>query len=422
MIAGEILPQTMTTLNFSGGALFAQLTSGLGASGGTIWGLQPMVLLLIGTGFFAGFVLGIWWTRSRVEKWLSKSMADKTKKIESIHLRRLGLQQIIVLVKGVLHWISVLLVGLAAVVWLAFVLMRFEFTRPYAQGLFEQLKLKAQGLGIGLLDALPGFAAVVLVFVLARFVHQLVNRFFKIIIDGGLTTETFDPATAETTRRLAQVLLWVSAVIIAYPYIPGSASPAFRGVSVLAGLMFSLGSTNLVSQLTNGLILTYTRAIRAGDVIRTGEFEGTVVRLGFFTTTVRTPREELISLPNSQLASGVVNYSCPSEGTAVRFTVSVGIGYDTAWQQVHELLLKAAGQVEAVKPDPAPEIRQTALNDFAVQYDLLFSPEDPAKRTAIVSALNVQIQTAFHDAGVQIMSPHYIADPADPKMPPIKSA
>lgn len=380
-----------------------------------------MMLLLIGTVFFGGFVLGTWWTRRRVEKWLSKSMADKTKKIESIHLRRLGLQQIIVLVRGVLHWVSVLVVAVAALIWIAFVLMRFEFTRPYAEGLFEQLKLKAQEFGLSMLDALPGFAAVVLVFVLARFVHQLVNRFFKIIIDGGLTTETFDPATAETTRRLAQVLLWVSAVIIAYPYIPGSASPAFRGVSVLAGLMFSLGSTNLVSQLTNGLILTYTRAIRAGDVVRTGEYEGTVVRLGFFTTTVRTPREELISLPNSQLAAGVVNYSCPSEGTAVRFSASVGIGYDAAWQQVHELLLQAASRVDAVRQDPAPEIRQTALNDFAVQYDLLFSPDDPAKRAAIMSALHVEIQTAFHDAGVQIMSPHYIADPAEPKLPPARS-
>lgn len=402
--------------------LLAQVVAGESGNGIVAWWRDPMVLLLIGTIFFTGFVLGVWWTRSRVQKWLSKTMANKTKKIESIHLRRLGLQQIIVLVRGVLHWISVLLVGVAAVVWIAFVLMRFEFTRPYAEGLFEQLKAKAESLGVGLLDALPGFAAVVLVFVLARFVHQLINRFFKMIVEGGLTTETFDPATAETTRRLAQVLLWVSAVIIAYPYIPGSTSPAFRGVSVLAGLMFSLGSTNLVSQLTNGLILTYTRAIRAGDVVRTGEFEGTVVRLGFFTTTVRTPREELISLPNSQLAAGVVNYSCPRAGAAVRFSATIGIGYDTAWQQVHELLLKAASQVEAVRVDPAPEIRQSALNDFAVQYDLLFSPDDPAKRSAIMSALHVEIQTAFHDAGVQIMSPHYIADTAEPKLPPVKPA
>lgn len=96
--------------------------------------------------------------------------------------------------------------------------------------------------------------------------------------------------------------------------------------------MFSLGSTNLVSQVTNGLILTYTRAIRAGDFVKTGEHEGTVVRLGFFTTTIRTAREELISLPNSQLSSDVTNYSTPRVGQQVRFSVSIGIGYDTAWQ------------------------------------------------------------------------------------------
>lgn len=337
-------------------------------------------------------------------------------------MRRLGLQQIIVLVRGLLHFASVVVLLLATIAWIIFNLTGFEVTRPFAEDLMRGFFQKGHVLWLDFLGALPGFFAVVLVFATARFIHRLTNQFFKTITESGLTTETFDPATAETTRRLAQVFLWVSAAIIAYPYIPGSSSPAFRGVSVLAGLMFSLGSTNLVSQLTNGLILTYTRAIRAGDVVKTGELEGTVVRFGFFTITVRTAREELVSLPNSQLSSGVVNYSTPREGKSVRFSVSVGIGYDTAWQQVHELLLAAAGKVAAVLPDPTPEIRQTALNDFAVQYDLLFSLEHPGKRAAVTSALYVQIQEAFHRAGVQIMSPHYIADSADPKIPPPRPA
>lgn len=185
--------------------------------------------------------------------------------------------------------------------------------------------------------------------------------------------------------------------------------------------MFSLGSTNLVSQLTNGLILTYTRAIRSGDVIKTGEHEGRVVRLGFFTTTLRTAREELVSLPNSQLAAGVVNYSIPAEGKSIRFSVAVGIGYDVAWPRVHELLLTAARQVAAVLAVPAPEVRQVALNDFAVQYELMFSLADPGQRAGATSALNTAIQEAFHSAGVQIMSPHYIADPAEPKVPPLSA-
>lgn len=379
---------------------------------------DPLLWLAVGTVFFIGFVAGVFWGRGKLQKSLSKILANKTKGIESIHLRRLGLQQIIVLVRGMLHFVSVVVVLLATIAWVVFALTGFEFTRPYAQQLMAKFAEKGHVLWLDLLGALPGFFAVVLVFVTARFIHRLTNQFFKTITESGLTTETFDPATAETTRRLAQVLLWVSAVIIAYPYIPGSSSPAFRGVSVLAGLMFSLGSTNLVSQLTNGLILTYTRAIRAGDVVKTGEYEGTVVRLGFFTTTVRTAREELVALPNSQLSSGVVNYSTPREGKAVRFSVSVGIGYDTAWQQVHELLKSAAAKVEAVLPEPVPEIRQIALNDFAVQYDLLFSLADPSKRSAVTSELHVQIQETFHQAGVQIMSPHYVADPSVDKIPP----
>lgn len=380
---------------------------------------DPLLWLALGTVFFVGFVLGVIWGRGRLQNWLGRIVADKSKGITSVHLRRLGLQQFIVFVRGILHAVSIVLVVAASLLWVIFVLSRFETTRPYAQGMLEGISQKGVDFGNQLLGALPGFTAVIIVFVIASFAHRLINQFFQTITRSGLTTETFDPATAETTRRIAQVFLWVSAVIIAYPYIPGSSSPAFRGVSVLAGLMFSLGSTNLVSQLTNGLILTYTRAIRAGDVIKTGEHEGTVVRLGFFTTTVRTAREELISLPNSQLASGVVNYSTPREGRAVRFSVSIGIGYDTAWQQVHELLLTAAQQVEEVLEEPVPEVRQTALNDFAVQYDLLFSLEDAGRRAAVCSALHVEIQEAFHRAGVQIMSPHYISDPTDPKLPPL---
>lgn len=380
-----------------------------------------MLWLALGTGLFVGFVLGVIWGKGRLQSWLGRLAADKTKGIASFHLRRLSLQQFIVFLKGILQGASFVLLFVATCLWLIFVFSRFDLTRPYAEGLLNDVLLKAAGFGQDLLGALPGFAAVLIVFIIARFAHRLINQFFETIVKSGLTSDTFDPATAETTRRIAQVFLWVSAVIIAYPYIPGSSSPAFRGVSVLAGLMFSLGSTNLVSQLTNGLILTYTRAIRSGDVIKTGEHEGTVVSLGFFTTTIRTAREEIVSLPNSQLASGLINYSTPREGKSVRFSVGVGIGYDTAWQQVHELMLSAADKVDAVAEDPAPEVRQTALNDFAVQYELMFSLKDPETRVAVTSALNTAIQEAFHSAGVQIMSPHYIADPSEPKMPPGKS-
>ena len=251
---------------------------------------DPIMWLAIGTVFFIGFVVGVIWGRGKLQKWLSKSLANKTKAIESIHLRRLGLQQIIVLVRGMLHFASVVVLLLATIAWIVFALTGFEVTRPFGEDLMRGFAEKGHLLWLNFLGALPGFFAVVLVFATARFVHRLINQFFKTITESGLTTETFDPATAEITRRLAQVFLWVGAVIIAYPYIPGSSYPAFHGVSVLAGLMFSLGSTNLRSQLTSGLILTYTRAIRAGDVVKTGEFEGTVVRLGFFTTTVRTAR------------------------------------------------------------------------------------------------------------------------------------
>ncbi len=379
---------------------------------------HPVQALGWSTLAYVAAIFVIIWGRRWLLRALAKLAASKSKHIESLRLRRLGLQQIVVLMRTMLQLASVVLLLLVTLLWLGLLMMSLELTREVGLLVVQQVEAGARQLGVNLLQALPGLLAVVLVFGLARFLHRLINQFFELVVEGGLASEMFDPATAEMTRRLAQVGLWLSAVIIAYPYIPGSSSPAFRGVSVLAGLMLSLGSTNLVSQLTNGLILTYTRAIRTGDYVRAGNHEGTVMRLGFFTTTLRTAREEVIALPNSQLAAGVTNYSCPQDGAAVRFSISVGIGYDTPWQQVHELLLAAAATVEGVQAEPAPEVRQSALNDFTVQYELRFSPVEPARRAALTSALHVAVQDRFARAGVQIMSPHYVADPSTPKIPP----
>jgi small-conductance mechanosensitive channel len=182
--------------------------------------------------------------------------------------------------------------------------------------------------------------------------------------------------------------------------------------------MLSLGSANFVSQFTNGLTLIYGRTIRPGDYIETSHGEGVVEHIGLFACSLRTPRDELLFLPHSAVAASLKNLSRGTDG--VRFAVVVTIGYDAPWRQVRELLLGAAADTPGVLKTPAPTVRQAALEDFYVRYELLFTPDNPRDRVPLLGRLHEAVQDRFHAAGVQIMSPHYRSDPDKPKIPPVE--
>jgi len=211
---------------------------------------------------------------------------------------------------------------------------------------------------------------------------------------------------------------------MAYPYIPGADTDAFKGVSVLLGLMVSVGASGIVGQAASGLILMYTRTYRPGEYVKIVEHEGTVVYLGMFTTRVRTGMGEELTLPNSMiLGTATKNYSRAIPGTGFIADATVTIGYDTPWRQVHAMLAEAARRTPGVLAQPAPHVFQTALSDFYVEYRLACyaGPHDPHPRAVIISTLNQSIQDVFNEYGVQIMSPHYLGDPPEAKVvPPAK--
>ena len=208
---------------------------------------------------------------------------------------------------------------------------------------------------------------------------------------------------------------------MAYPYIPGSESRAFQGLSVLFGLMVSLGASNIVGQAAAGLILMYTRAFRAGEYVRIQETEGTVKELGIFTTCIRTGLGDEVMLPNNYVLGNVSrNYSRGAGEPDFVITASVTIGYDTPWRQVHALLEEAARATPGVCADPAPRVFQTALSDFYAAYQLSArcAVTGALARAEAVSRLHANIQDVFNEHGVQIMSPNYEADPEAPKIVP----
>jgi len=271
-------------------------------------------------------------------------------------------------------------------------------------------------LALATVRAVPDLCIVALIYFATRLCWEILDHYFRSVTAGEVKSGMFDEITAETTRRLASIGIWIVAIIMAYPYIPGSESPAFRGVSVLAGLMLSLGSANLVGQFASGLTLIYGRALKPGEYIACGETEGVVEQIGLFACMIRTPRGEVVVLPHAALAGGLKNFS--RQASRLRLTTEVTIGYDAPWRQVRDLLLAAAQETTGIRSEPVPSVRQVALEDFYVRYEVQFTPDDPADRIPLLSRLHAAIQDRFHEAGVQIMSPSYRADPTAPKIPP----
>ena len=214
-------------------------------------------------------------------------------------------------------------------------------------------------------------------------------------------------------------LLWILAVVASYPYMPGSDTEAFKGMSVLLGLVLSLGSRGIVEQVMSGFSVTYSRALRTGDFVRIGDVEGTVTQIGSLSTKIETPRHEEVTIPNAVLISQtVVNYSRFAETTGVFVPTEVTIGYDAPWRQVEAMLLLAASRTSGLRRDPAPVVRQVALEDFYVRYRLMVCLVVPRLRGPVLDELHANIQDAFNESGVQIMSPHYENDPNAPKVVP----
>ncbi|HET9269255.1 MAG TPA: mechanosensitive ion channel domain-containing protein, partial [Vicinamibacterales bacterium] len=298
-----------------------------------------------------------------------------------------------------------------------FVLRRFPYTRPWGESMRESLLGTAAQLGSGVVDAIPGLFTALLIFVIARVVVRLVGMWFTAVEAGRITPRWIYPETAQPTRRLSSTLIWLFALVVAYPYLPGSETEAFKGVGVFLGLMLTLGSTGLVNQVMGGFVVTYSRALRLGDFVRIGDVEGTVVHLGLLSTKVRTLRNEEVTIPNAVVSSQTTtDYSRSATGEGALTATSVTIGYDTPWRQVHAMLRLAAERTDGLRDEPRPVVLQEGLEDFYVKYTLMVCLRSQAARLVVMDALHANIQDLFNEHGVQIMSPNYVFDPSSPKI------
>jgi small-conductance mechanosensitive channel len=307
---------------------------------------------------------------------------------------------------------------IAAYLWLTVSLQAFPYTRPWAAELRANLLGLLRDLGARALEAVPGVFAVVIIFLAARFVTRILDVFFQAVERDAVKLPGLQPDTVPATRYIATVVVWIFALTAAYEYIPGSSTDAFKAIGVLFGVMLSLGSAGLVNQLMSGLVVIYSRALKPGELVRVGELGGRVSEVGLLSTKLAVHGEE-ITIPNAVLVgTTVTNYSRLGGTSGPVVSTAITIGYDAAWRQVHALLQLAAERTPGLRRDPSPFVLQRALSDFYVEYELRAHLEPSAERPHVLSELHKQIQDAFNEFGVQIMSPAFEAQPDRPVVVP----
>lgn len=375
---------------------------------------------IVATLIYFALLRAIRFVRRKLLAFLPRLMERHAHTLKVGHTPLIDVKNLYYLVDRLLWLFYWSLVLLFSYQWLGFVLSQFPYTRPWGESLNTYLLHVAKYVLDGFVSGIPGLVIAGIIFLIARgiisFTRSLLLRMARPGTISWLSSETLQPTT-----RLTSIAIWLFALAMAYPYLPGAGTEAFKGLSVLLGLMISLGASSVVGQAAAGLILTYSRTMRPGEFVSVAGHEGTVTELGMFTTTIRTGLGEVLTIPNSMITGGVTkNYSRTVDGSGYIVDTVVTIGYDTPWRQVEAMLLEASTRTSGILHDPAPQVFQTALSDFYPEYRLVAKavPSEPRPRAQLLSALHANIQDVFNEYGVAIMSPHYLGDPSDAKLVP----
>lgn len=343
-------------------------------------------------------------------------------RVHALHIQSLEFvraERIWTAVTGTLRAIRLILALIIFYICLHLILGFFPWTRLFAANLLGYVLKPVLLIGKGMLIQIPNLLFIAVLIFLIRYFLKLMKLFFTGIENKTLTISGFDPDWAKPTYKIARLLVVVFAIIVAYPYIPGSGSPAFKGISLFIGVVFSLGSSSAISNIIAGYMMTYRRAFKIGDRVKIDEYTGDVTEIRLQVTHLRTVKNEEVIVPNSAILAGhVVNYSSFAREHGLILHTTVGIGYEVPWRQVHAMLLRAAEQTSDILREPCPFVLQKSLGDFAVTYELNVYVDTPQDMPKIYSELHRNILDTFNEYGVQIMTPAYEGDPDQPKIVP----
>lgn len=342
--------------------------------------------------------------RGRLQQWIADRKEREEKKT-ALQIAATYVVSTLLTMGPLVRW--VILIALFEV-YVTVLLSFFPQTRSFSHAVTGWIVSGLQSMGSSALAYLPNLFIVAIVVVIASQVSRLITMLFEEVKKGNLSIGGFYPEWAEPSAKLIRMMVIALVVIIIFPYLPGSKSPAFQGISIFVGVLLSLGSSSAVANAIAGVILTYMRSFSIGDWVKIGDTVGAVQEKNMLVTRILTPKHETITIPNAAVMSGsVMNFTREAKNAGVIFHTTVTIGYDASWKTVHQLLINAAMATDGVLHDPAPFVLQTGLNDFYVSYELNAYTDVPTRMVFIYSDLHQNIQDCFNEAGVEICSPHF---------------
>lgn len=371
--------------------------------------IGKVILIIIGLSLLI-FLIG------KLFKIINKSIsANREKYIKGLTVNKIRvlsaehLELFILRVSGLLRLLVILLT-----IYLSLPLLFsiFPETKMWAATLINWIISPARDALKGIIGFLPNLISIIVIYFIFRYSIRGIKYFVDQIEKGDITIGGFHPDWAQPTFRILKFLLYAFMLVLIFPYLPGSGSPAFQGVSVFIGILFSIGSSSAIANVVAGIVITYMRPFKIGDRVKIGEITGDVMEKTLLVTRIRTTKNEDVTVPNSTvLLSSTTNYSTnttsPDSGLIVHTTVT--IGYDAPWKNVHKALIDAALRTDLILKNPQPFVLQTSLDDFYVSYQINGYTKEANRQAVVYSQLHQNIQDCFNEAGIEIMSPHYRA-------------
>ncbi len=380
---------------------------------------RAMISTALATILLCAVTAAVLWFWRWVDRFLTRRLHTRIHSVGIQSFEVVRADRIWAAVRNALIGLRTILLLAIFLTYLGYVLGQWPRTRGFARDMVGFALAPLETIGQGLVANIPSLVFLAVLFFFVRFALKLVRLFFEAVSRGTVVLSGFDAEWGQPTYKIVRVLIVAFALVVAYPYIPGSESDAFKGVSLFLGIVFSLGSSTAIANIIAGYMMTYRRAFKLGDRVRIGDIVGDVIEMRLQVTHLRSVKNEEIVVPNSQiLSSDVLNYSSLARTDGLILHTEVGIGYETPWRQVEAMLRAAAERTSGLLTEPQPFVLLKKLGDFAVVYELNVYCQEVRAMNALYTALHRNILDVFNEYGVQIMTPAYEGDPTEPKVVP----
>ncbi|GJL67040.1 MAG: mechanosensitive ion channel protein [Nitrospirales bacterium] len=374
---------------------------------------------LLATAILVSAWWGIRWIFDKLDSVMEPRYKEQVKDLKFQKVIVLQAHQLWAGLRGGMHGIKAFLLLLLLYAYLNFVFRQFPWTAYIGKQLFNIILDPIRVIVKGFLSSFPSLVFLVILIVLLRYLLKFGKLIFANLFIGKVTWPGFDREWAWPTYRIFRTLVIAFGIVVGYPYIPGSTSEAFKGITIFLGVLLSLGSSSIIGNILAGYTLVYRRAFQEGDRIKVNEILGDVMERRILTTRLRSLKNEEIIVPNSEILNNhVINYSAAAREKGLILHTTVGIGYETPWRQVEAMLIEAADRTSGLLKDPRPFVLHLALGDFCVSYELNVHCDRPYYMMDLYTGLSQNILDVFNEHGVQVMTPAYMADPEQPKIVP----